>query len=238
MRVDLHPAFVLHQRAYRESSALLEVLSSAHGRVGLVARGARARGPAWRANLQPLRPLLVAWSGRGELGTLTGLEADGPALVPAGRHLLSGLYMNELLVRLLPRHDPCARLYACYERSLHALAAAQAAAPVLRLFEKELLETLGYGLLLERDVHSGAPIAAQERYHYHAELGPSRSANAAAASVTVTGRTLLGLARGRLEDAETLREARTLMRFLLQPHLGPRPLHTRELLSPVKGVRS
>lgn len=230
MRVELHPGFVLHRRPYRETSALIELLSALHGRVAVVARGARRRTSHWREALLPFRPLAVAWSGRGELGTLTAAEAEEPALPLAGRGLASAFYLNELLVRLLPRHDPCAGLYARYAWALARLAAGDAEEPVLRVFEKDLLEVLGYGPVLDREARSGAPIVAEARYLYEVEAGPVRAERVEGEAVAVGGRTLMALAANRLEDPETLAEAKRLMRFLLRPHLGARPLASRALL--------
>ncbi|MCC7412811.1 MAG: DNA repair protein RecO [Gammaproteobacteria bacterium] len=232
MRVELHPAFVLHRRPYRETSALLEVFSQRHGRVGLVARGVRRPRSAWHEALQPFRPLQIAWSGRGELGSVTAAESDAPAPGLSGRPLISGFYMNELLVRLLPRHDPCRPLFQRYLVSIEALGRGQPEEPLLRLFERDLLDTLGYGLQLERDARSGAPLVAGENYLYQAESGPTRSPVDGVQAVPVSGRTLMGLSAGRFEDGGTLAEAKRLLRFLLEPHLGPRPLVSRDLIRP------
>ena len=102
MRVALTPGFVLHARPYRETSALVEAFTAEHGRVGLVAKGAkRARSRLARAT-QPFRPLQMAWSGRGELKTLTGAEPQGLGWHFTGTKLVSALYLNELLYRLVP----------------------------------------------------------------------------------------------------------------------------------------
>jgi DNA repair protein RecO (recombination protein O) len=106
MRISLQPAYILHSRPYRESSLLLEAMGREHGRIGLVARGARGARSRWKNMLQPFRPLLLSWTQRGELGTLTGADqvASPPAL--AGESLFCGLYANELMIRFLQRSDP------------------------------------------------------------------------------------------------------------------------------------
>ena len=134
---------------------LLEIFSEAHGRVGLVARGVRSAKSRQRGDLQPFRPLRLSWSGRGELGTLTGVEADGVAPPLQGPGLYSAFYVNELLVRLLARQDPHPPLYALYRDSLERLARCTDIEPVLRIFEKRLLEEIGYGLLLDCEVEHG-----------------------------------------------------------------------------------
>ncbi len=170
--VQLVSAYVLHQRPYRESSALLEVFAESHGRVGLVARGVRSPKSRQRGDLQPFRPLRLSWSGRGELGTLTGVESDGPSVALHGAALYSGFYLNELLVRLLARHDPHPRLYAQYRASLVQLGLASDIEPVLRIFEKRLLEEIGYGLLLDHEVRHGEAVQPDAWYDYHLESGP------------------------------------------------------------------
>ena len=121
-RVALAPAWVLHARPYRDTSLLLEALTDEHGRVGLVARGVRGPKGRWRGLLQPLQPLLLSWSGRGELGTVAGCEAAGPAVVLRGEALLSAWYLNEVLLRVLQRNDPQPAIFSVYGAALAALA--------------------------------------------------------------------------------------------------------------------
>jgi DNA repair protein RecO (recombination protein O) len=228
-RVQLVPGYVLHQRPYRESSALLEVFTASHGRLGLVARGMRSSKFRQRGELQPLRPLRLSWSARGELGTLTGVEADGPAPALRGNALYSAFYLNELLVRLLARQDPHPRLYALYADSLRALSGEAEVEPVLRRFEKRLLEEIGYGLLLDHEVQHGAAVEPQRWYDYHLESGPVTVDRADAPGFVFSGASLLALAREQLTDPAALRDAKRLMRAALNLYLGDRPLHSREL---------
>jgi DNA repair protein RecO (recombination protein O) len=226
MRVQLDPAYVLHCRPYRETSLILEALSYAHGRVGLVARGARAHRSPWRGLLQPFRPLLLSWSGRHELMTLTGAEAaGGPSL--QGRALLAGLYLNELLVRLVPRGDPLPGLYEEYRLALETLHQGERDQPALRRFERRLLEILGYGMVLGERDDRGEPIDPARVYRYRVESGPVLGEGGE--GVPVRGATLLELTHGPLADPAAAREARQLMRYVLQHYLGDRPLGSRAL---------
>jgi DNA repair protein RecO (recombination protein O) len=226
--VGLHPAFVLHRRPYRESSLLLEVLSSTHGRLGIIAKGVFRRSRDAGAALQPFRPLQLDWSGRGELGVLTAFESDGQARLAAGNSLICGFYLNELLMRMLPRHDPHPDLFLDYGEALKALAAGGPAEVALRLFEVQLLATLGYGVTLDHDVVTGEAIAADAVYTYRAELGPSCNwPDPEAMAVRVSGRSLRALAAGRIDDPAILRDLKRLLRFLLKPHLGDKPLASR-----------
>jgi DNA repair protein RecO (recombination protein O) len=229
LRTELHPAFVLHQRAYRETSLLLEIFSAQHGRLGLIARGARRGGP--RKNLAPraFTPLLVAWSGKGELPSLSLAEAAGAPLDLQGSRLISGLYLNELLLRLLPRHEPYGELFEDYGEALHALAGVVNPEPGLRIFEIQLMRALGYGMVLDRSVDAGAPIHADHTYFYQADRGPWLEKPERAKTVAVRGSALQALGSQRLEDPEVLREAKHLMRFVLGHHLGSVAIHSREL---------
>lgn len=234
MRVQQQPAFVLHARNYSETSLILEVFTPQHGRVGLIAKGARRPPSRLRAVLAPFQPLLIGWSGRGELMILTGAEPDGAAYGLQGEVLYCGFYLNELLMRLLHRHDPHENLYAAYRDTLTALVQSTGRFEVaLRLFEKRLLRELGYGLMLEHDADDRAPIAADALYEYIPERGPIRirhpELNTRAQGVRVYGDSLLALANEQLSEPRALREAKVLMRTLLAPHLGDRPLHSRRL---------
>ena len=227
--VNLQPAYVLHQRPYRESSQLLEVFSRDYGRLGLVARAVkRARSP-WRGLLQQFRQLLLSWSGRGELMTLAGAELAEPGPSLTGRGLLSGFYMNELLMRLVHRYDPHPTLFEAYESGLCGLAAADQEEVVLRVFEKRLLEAIGYALVLEEEPATGQAVVPGESYRYRLEHGPIPQSDGRGSGVDVNGATLLGLAREDLTTPEALREAKQLMRYVLQAYLGERPLRSRAL---------
>jgi DNA repair protein RecO (recombination protein O) len=233
-RVQLQAGYVLHLRPYRESSALLEVYTRDHGRVGLVARGVRSPKSRQRGELQLFRPLKLSWSARGELGTLTAVESDGAVPGLRGAALYSGFYLNELLVRLLARHDPHPALYALYESGLQRLAAEAYVEPVLRLFEKRLLEEIGYGLLLDCEAQDGEPIEPQRYYDYHLESGPVAVTDAAAPGFIFRGESLLALARGALTTAQALHDAKRLMRAALNLYLGGKALKSRELFKPTK----
>ena len=138
-QVLLERGFVLHQRPYRDSSQLLECVTGAHGRMGLVARGSRRAATRQRALLQPFVPLKLSWIRRGDLGRLTHVEADGPSYALEGQRLLAGFYANELLLRLTARGDPNSDVFSCYSRCLAQLGEAPSVARTLRVFELELL---------------------------------------------------------------------------------------------------
>lgn len=225
-RVQLEPGYLLAVRAYRETSALLEVFTAAHGRTGLVARGTRGPKSKLRGLLQPFQPLLLSWSERGELGTLSTAEAAGAPVALTGEAVFSGWYLNELLLRLLARHDPHPGLFEAYQRTLHVLVDADPAR-ALRRFELQLLSELGYGFHVPEDL-------ATDRWYGYDPEGGLRIAEPGPESYR--GSSLRALADESLETAESLSDARRLLRAALAPHLGGRALRTPELLRALRAA--
>lgn len=234
MRIEPHPCFLLHRRPWRESGALLEVLSCEHGRSGLIARGLGGRSRSgWGAELQPFRPLRLAWSRRGELGTLAQVESDGrPTAVPPAR-IPSAFYLNELLLRLLQRDDPCPELFLAYAEALRGLLSGAPEQALLRVFEKRLLEGLGYGLSLSHAIDTGRPIEPGRLYHYLPGDGALEQPPETPGALCLQGASLQALADEHFVSAETLRESRALLRLLLGQLLGERPLASRRLCQPL-----
>jgi DNA repair protein RecO (recombination protein O) len=232
-RVQLQPAYVLHHRPYRDTSRILDLFTRDHGRVVVFARGARGgrkSAASLISVLQPFNRLLVSWSGRGEAGQLTGAEFDGPvALLPPDR-LVSGFYLNELLLKLFARHDSHPDVFALYSQTIESLKTTQDALRVLRLFEKRLLDALGYGLALERDVASGQALEPQAEYHYRLEQGPVRAIGVAEEGGVYSGAVLLSLAREDLADAAECADARRLLRAALDRCLDGRELKSRQVM--------
>ena len=233
MRVQLQPAFVLHSRPYRDTSALLDVLTYEYGRVALVAHGARGTksSSSRKALLQLFTPVLLSWSGKGDLVRLTAAEANGAAFVIPPQRWLSGLYVNELLIRLLARFDPHPELLRTYHEVLARLCSDEQQEPVLRVFEKRLLQSLGYGLVLDKASDSGQPLVAEQLYRYVIAKGPV-SANAPGEGVIISGASLLALYSEQLTgvDSRVLRELKRLSRAVIDAQLEGKPLKTRQLL--------
>lgn len=233
---SLEPAYVLHYRAYRESSIIAELFTSGHGRLGILARGVRARRSRQQAMLQPFMRLAVSWQARGELAMLTDVEMIGLPLLPAGQRLLCAFYLNELLLRLLRREDPYPELFQHYDETLRELAGEAAEQPLLRCFERDLLAAMGYGLSLNHDV-SGARIEPQRWYRYELEKG-AVPVNGPQGRLVVQGATLSALHSGIFADRRTEVQARRLMRAALRPHVGERPLKSRELYARYLQIQS
>lgn len=229
VKVQLQPGYILHRRPYRDSSLLLEAFTRDFGRIGLVARGARRSKTPHNGRLEPFQPLLLSWSGKGELWTLTAAEVAGVADKITGAALLSAFYLNELLMRLLQRHIPHSELYFSYTRVLEQLAMDERFEWHLRLFERDLLQELGYGLLLCHLADSSEEIQPGQRYCYHLERGPVPYGGPYDSALELSGHTLQALASGKEPDERGLVESKRLMRAALALYLGDKPLASREL---------
>lgn len=218
----------MHSRPFQETSLIVDAFTRGHGRVAVVARGARAPRSRWRNVLQPFRPLLMSWTGKSDLGTLTAADqvASPPAL--QGQILFCGLYMNELLMRLLHRSDPHMEVFERYRQVLSELASEAPPQPLLRVFEKHLLEAIGYALVLDREYDSGVEIQPQNWYEYRTDRGPVICRGPG--KNRVSGAALLDLHAEELNPS-SLPELRTLMRKVLSYHLGDKPLASLSLFA-------
>lgn len=226
MRINDQPGFVLHRRQYSESSLLLEVFSRDHGRIGLIARGARGSKSALPALLQPFQELQLDFMGAGELQRLIRAEPFGVALALRSERALAGLYCNELMVRLLPRGDAHPALYRRYAAVLVALVDAASIAWPLRLFERELLAELGYAADFSEDA-DGVAIDPAMRYRFQPEEGFVRADK----NTGYSGAALLAVQQGIEPDAPLLRELRQLFRELISLQLRGEPLRSWGLLA-------
>jgi DNA repair protein RecO (recombination protein O) len=224
-RVDLTPGYLLHRRSFRDTSLIIEFFSREHGRLTCFARGARGPKPRF-FGLQPFEPLLISWIGRGEAPQLTGAEPDGFASALPSASLMSGFYLNELMIKLTVQHDPHPELYELYDATLGELRAGGSPDPILRRFEKRLLDLLGYGMELATEVASQAPVQAAGFYRCQPGRGVQRAESDSPGAVS--GRVLLSLAAGEVPAAEAdARAARALMREALDHCLEGRELKTR-----------
>lgn len=249
-RVQLQPAYVIHQRPYRDSSALLEIFSEDYGRCSLVAKGIKRPSSKLRGLLQPFQPLLLSWVSRSDLGTLTDAEFFARPVAVKARYLPSAFYLNELIHYFLHRNDPHDELFNLYHATLDQLqnlTGQQADDPlwqlILRRFELQLLQAIGYGLVLDHDVTSREPIKADRVYNYQLGYGPVQVDHLSGDDhgIRVNGTTLLGLLdQQRIlvnihqpddELMRVLREAKRLLRSVIDFHLGHKTLHSRELIA-------
>lgn len=231
--------YVLHSYPFKETSLLVELFSKHYGRVAALAKGSRRPRSAMRGMLQLFQLLDAAWSGKGEIKTLHSLDWAAGLTLINGDALMCGFYMNELLLRLLPREDSHEALFDYYGDTLTQLsklsmdAGSIDIAIVLRKFELRLLQELGYAVPLLND-DQGLPILVNKQYRYEAEYG-ARDTNASKLGVLVTGKTLLNMANNDYSTSATQQQSKLLMRYLLTYYLGEKPLHTRQLLIDLQG---
>jgi DNA repair protein RecO (recombination protein O) len=229
--------FVLHSYPYRETSIIVEALTASRGRVALVARGARRPRSELRGVLQAFQPLRLSWTGGGEMKTLASAEWCGGLALVTGSALLCGFYLNELLLKLLPREDAHPRLFEHYEAALRELASGAEQAPVLRQFELRLLAELGYALPLTQEVDTGRPVDPLARYYYAFDRGPRTSvAEPGRRYPEVRGATLLALAQQDYSAPDAAAEAKRLMREVLDYYLERRTIASRRVVRDLQAL--
>jgi DNA repair protein RecO (recombination protein O) len=235
MRVQSQPAYLLHSRPFRETSLIIEVFSRQYGRVGLLARGVRNPKSRKRALVMPFQPLLLGWSGKGELPLLTSIEATGCARELRTEQRYVAFYLNELLLKLLHRHDAHENLFDFYSNSLDELYQDVPIQHVLRRFEKELLSQTGYGLILHHEAESSRPVSIGRSYQYLPDLGPKPLSQVAddyqgrEQGISIKGKSLLDFHHNNFDDKESMKECRLLVRYLLDRQLSGKPLHSRQV---------
>ncbi|MEA2831775.1 MAG: repair protein RecO [Bradyrhizobium sp.] len=222
----LAPAYVLHQYAYRDTSRIVEVMTSDHGRLTLFARGANGPKSTLRGVLRPFQRMLVSWSGKGEACQLVTAEIDGPLTNLAPERLMSGFYLNELLLKLTERCDPHPEIFLSYARCMQALCAGEIEEPTLRRFEKRLLNDLGYGLELAK-TGDGIPVERDAYYRFALESGPQPCV--AETPGAVYGQSLADLQAESFGDARSLRDAKRVLRSAIDVCLDGRSLKSREV---------
>lgn len=231
-RQDNQSVYILHTYPFKETSLVVELFARNFGRVAATAKGARRPRSAMRGMLQAFQPMLGTWSGKQELKNLHSLEWNGSLLLLQGEALMCGFYLNELLLRLLPREDPHEALFEYYADTLKRLATRQDLATTLRRFELKFLQELGYAIPLATDMDDEAIVATQN-YRYEAEFGAFKLRGVMAKydnGVQLLGKTLIDMANDDYSQVQTKQQSKQLMRYLLAHYLGDKPLHTRQLL--------
>ena len=223
-RVQQQAAFILHHKPFRDTSQILDLISREHGKLAVVARGSRGAKSRLKGVLRPFMPLSMSWVIKSDLGTLTGAEVRGAPLSLTGDALLSGYYVNELILHFLHRHDPQPEIFDAYARTIQALAEADAeVAPILRQFEMALLRHSGYALNLDHESGSSNPLQDEQHYEYRMEQGPvavSRNEG----PLVFKGQVLSAIAAEQFSEQTVLRAANRLMREVISFHLGGKEL--------------
>jgi DNA repair protein RecO (recombination protein O) len=230
-QVWLAQGYVLHQYAYRDTSRIVEVFTADPGRLTLFARGANGSKSGLRGVLRPFQRLLLSWVGKSEACQLATAEIDGALTLMAKERLMSGFYLNELLLKLTERCDPHPEIFAAYAACIGALCAEDSEEAALRRFEKRLLDNLGYGLELSRTA-DGEPVAQDKFYRFQIERGPQPCV--ADAPGAVHGRSLADLDAEIFQDARSLRDAKRVLRTALDACLEGRTLKSREVLKALR----
>ena len=225
-RVSLAPAYVLHQYAYRDTSRIVEAFTCEYGRLTLFARGAHGPKSALRGVLRPFQRILVSWSGKGEACQLHGAEIDGALTNLAPNRLMSGFYVNELLLKLTERCDPHPEIFSSYAACVQALCDGEFEEPALRRFEKRLLNDLGYGLELGK-TGAGAPVEPGRYYRFAAMSAPQPCV--AESPGAVYGQSLADLQAESFSDTRSLRDAKRVLRTAIDACLDGRTLKSREV---------
>jgi DNA repair protein RecO (recombination protein O) len=220
---------VLHSYPYKETSLIVDLFTRDHGRIGVVAKGAKRPHSKLRGVLQTFQPLSLSFSGKSELRTLIDAEWVGGMLPIEKTALLCGFYLNELLVKLLARDDAHPALFNHYVATLNELAHGEPAPIALRKFERALLKETGVAADLTRCTTTRAPVEPDGLYVVDPERG-ARTAGAVESWPVVSGKTLVDMEREDYADPQTQAQSKQLMRFLLAYHLGGAPLNTRQIL--------
>ncbi len=228
-RFQNQSAVVLQHRPYSETSLLVDLFTEKTGRITAIAKGARRLKSIYRGVLLPFQPLAVLFTGKGDVKTLTGAESAGSRILLSRDHLMCGFYLNELIIKMLYRYDPYETLYPVYKSALDELSLKSDAEFTLRRFEKRLLEQVGYGLHLQRDVSTGLPIDEHTVYRYLPEVGPIVNNSSRSDGVLIHGDALIALDQERVFTQRVRRELKQLSRTVLSTHMQGKPLNSRRM---------
>ena len=236
-RIQNEPAWLLHHRPFRDSSQILDILSLDQGRLAVVAKGSRGAKSKLRGILRPFLPLQLSWFIRSDLGTLTGAEMNGAPLSLSGDALLSGYYVNELILKLLHRHDPQPEIFAAYSRTIEHLAGGKEVAAYLRQFEIELLRILGYALNLDHDTETTEPLRPQQQYEYRVEQGLVPVSDRDGPMV-FRGAEIDAIRNQQFADPAVLKNAGSLLRNVIAYHLDGKELKSRKVLKDMRNRKT
>ncbi len=228
-RLEDQPGFVLHTYPYSESSVIVETFTRAHGRVPLLAKGAKRPGSTLRGALLQFQQVGFSWTGKGDLRNLVRAEWLGGIPVLNPKALLCGFYLNELILKLVERDDPHERLFDHYATALTGLASGAREAQVLRVFELQLLREIGYAVNLGVDASTGEKIDPSARYAYEVESGLRRMSPDESAERELSGAAALAIENGDFGNPQVANQAKHLMRSLIDHHLNGRRIATRQI---------
>ena len=229
MKVEHTPCYILHRRDYRESSLILEILSREHGRVSLIAKGAKRNKKQQGISYSLYQEYLMSWVSKSELGTLIDVELATIMTSMSPKQMMTGFYINEIILRLLHKHESHPELFDSYNSTVRELSNNNTDQVLIRYFEKILLQSLGYGVIFDQDLNTRNDNVAEVNYYYKLDFGPTSSSHDSATGIPVSGSTLIGLNNETLTDTKNKNEAKRLLRSLLNQYLGEKPLESRKL---------
>jgi len=234
-RVDFEDAFILHRRPFKESSLMLDLFTRTEGRVSVIAKGAkRSKTRAGQQGLlQPFTPISISWQGKGELKTMVGIEPNGHPMHLSSLALVSGLYLNEILVKTLIIHDSYPKLFESYRKTVYDLSLSESGSfgiqAALRVFECDLLQSIGYAINFDEEAKTGENIDENLYYYYHPELGfyvePMPETE-----IKIKGDAIVALRQRAFGNMAQVKQAKQVMRIALHKVLGDKPLNSRKLV--------
>ena len=219
--------YILHTYPFKETSLIVDILSKDFGRISVVAKGARRPRSSLRGLLLPFQGLQATWSGLQELKTLHSIEWSEAFLNIEGDSLICGFYLNELVMRMVPKDDPYPELFNYYHKTITSLTSKKYLNISLRCFELKLLQELGYKVSLNID-NQGVKIDPVKKYFYQADLGASLQ-RVNSSEIIVSGKTLIDMEANCYDDKVTEKESKQLMRYLINYYVGDKPLHSKKL---------
>lgn len=232
MRVENQPAYILHQRPFRDTSQILEVFTKDHGRFSIMSRGSRGQKSRLKSILQPFRAIVIGWSGRGEMPTLISAEpAAQTSAFLQGKSLACALYVNELLMYLTYKHDIHQNLFSQYHQTINRLFEVDTLEQELRIFELNLLDHLGVLVDLSHDADKGELLKEDLEYYFQIELGIREITSQSKPKniPVISGKSLLAISEQQFDEPQTLKDAKRLMRYVINHYLGGKSLKSREL---------
>ena len=236
MKINYTPCFILHRRNFSESSFILEIFSRDYGRVNLIAKGAKQIKKYQGTNFDLYQKYNISWISKSELGILTGIDVIRSKTYFIAEKAITAFYINEIILKLLHKDEPHVELFDIYELTLRKLFSNENEKIILRYFEKQLLESLGYGISLDHDVKTGLSIMPTQEYYYKIDSGPTSDVSLSEEGMKISGETLFELNNETLSDNKNINEAKNLLSMILRKHIN-QPLESRKLYKSYANIK-
>jgi len=229
LRAKLEPCYILHRKQYRENSYIIDIFSKKHGKIRAITRGIAKNK---KALIQPFTPCYISWSIKTELASVSSIEARGISPPLVDRRLLCAFYINELVMKSIPSSDPYPNLFSAYESTLRTLVATQDINIPLRIFEKILLDEIGYGLPLA-DIKQDKNRALWYEFSQKTGFMPKHSQT----TYSIAATTLLDLYQNKITTTQGAKECKRLMQFALEPILAKYSIKSRMIWAPINTTK-